>query len=138
MAPSDSDYEPSTPPPPQDKRTRRRTAKALDALQQLPATRAAATVPQRPQNGEAERTQQRLTHDGLPHFPTGRVLLSSEREREPEGSDTGLSQLAVLVASLKETIAQQSSIIANQNKIIEDIRRDRATFQSEQQHLKDQ
>ncbi|KAF9728557.1 zinc knuckle [Paraphaeosphaeria minitans] len=138
MAPSDSDYEPSTPPPPQDKRTRRRTAKALDALQQLPATRAAATVPQRPQNSEAERTQQRLTHDGLPHFPTGRVLLSSEREREPEGSDTGLGQLAVLVASLKETIAQQSSIIANQNKIIEDIRRDRATFQSEQQHLKDQ
>ncbi|KAL5398325.1 hypothetical protein PMIN03_012795 [Paraphaeosphaeria minitans] len=138
MAPSDSDYEPSTPPPPPDKRTRRRTAKALDALQQLPATRAAATVPQRPQNGEAERTQQRLTHDGLPHFPTGRVSLSSEREREPEGRDTGLGQLAVLIASLKETIAQQSSIIANQNKIIEDIRRDRATFQSEQQHLKDQ
>jgi hypothetical protein len=43
----------------------------------------------------------------------------------------------VLIASLKETIEQQSSIIANQNKIIEDIRHDRATFQSEQQHLKD-
>ena len=138
MAPSDSDYEPSTPPPPPDKRTRRRTTKALEALQQLPATRSVATVPQRPQNGEAERTQQRLTHDGLPPFPTGRVSLSSERGREPEGSNTGLGQLTVLIASLKETIEQQSSIIANQNKIIEDIRHDRATFQSEQQHLKDQ
>ena len=142
MAPSDSDYEPSTPPPPPDKRTRRRTTKALEALQQLPATRSVATVPQRPQNGEAERTQQRTqqrtTHDGLPPFPVGRASLSSERGRELEGSDTGLGQLAVLIASLKETIEQQSSIIANQNKIIEDIRRDRATFQSEQQHLKDQ
>lgn len=35
-------------------------------------------------------------------------------------------------------IAQQNSIIANQNKIIEDIRSDRATSQSEQQHFKDQ
>ena len=43
----------------------------------------------------------------------------------------------MLIASLKETIAQQNNIIANQNKIIEDIRSDRATFQSEQQHLKE-
>ena len=124
MAPSDFDYEPSTPPPPPEKRTRRQTTKALEALQPLPAKRAANTAPQRTQrqqNGEAERTQQRLTHDGLPPFPTGRVSLSSERGREPEGSNTGLGQLTVLIASLKETIEQQSSIIANQNKTIGDI-----------------
>lgn len=107
----------TTPPP--DKRTRRRTTKALEALQQLPATRAVATVPQRSQrqqNGDAERTQQhtqqRTTHDGVPPFPIGRASLSSERGRELEGSDTGLGQLAVLIASLKETIEQQSSIIS--------------------------
>ena len=69
-------------------------------------------------------------------MPTGSASLSSERELE--GSNAGLGELAELIASLKETIVQQNSIIANQNKIIEDIRRDRATFQSEQQHLKDQ
>jgi hypothetical protein len=39
--------------------------------------------------------------------------------------------MAVLIASLKETIAQQNNIIANQDKIIKDIRSDRATFRSE-------
>ncbi|KAF2808822.1 uncharacterized protein BDZ99DRAFT_463692 [Mytilinidion resinicola] len=146
MAPSDSDYDPSTPPPAPAKRTRKRTVKALDALQQLPTTRAVpgrpiqiegrATALPLPQNDEPNSTQQHPAHYELPPFPTRHVSISSERA--PEGASAGIGELAELIASLKETIAQQNNIIGNQNKIIEDIRSNRATFQAEQQHLKDQ
>jgi len=147
MAASDSDYNPSTPPPAPAKRTRKRTAKALETetLQQLPTTRAAAqpvqdgsraTALHLTQNDEPDSTQQHRAQDELPPFPTRCVSLSPGRA--PVRGGTGIGELAVLIASLKETIAQQNNIIANQNKIIEDIRSDRATFQSEQQHLKDQ
>ncbi|KAK7177880.1 2-nitropropane dioxygenase [Paraphaeosphaeria sporulosa] len=129
MAASDSDYNPSTPPPAPAKRTRKRTAKALETetLQQLPTTRAAAQP-----NDDPGSTQQHRAQDELP--PSVSLSLG----RAPERGSTGIGELAVLIASLKETITQQSNIIANQNKIIEDIRSDRATFQPEQQHLKDQ
>ncbi|KAF2810548.1 uncharacterized protein BDZ99DRAFT_463106 [Mytilinidion resinicola] len=146
MAPSDSDYDPSTPPPAPAKRTRKRTVKALDALQQLPTTRAVpgrpiqiegrATALPLPQNDEPNSTQQHPAHYELPPFPTRHVSISSERA--PKGASAGIGELAELIASLKETIAQQNNIIGNQNKIIEDIRSNRATFQAEQQHLKDQ
>jgi hypothetical protein len=148
MAASNSDYNPSTPPPAPAKRTRKRTAKALETetetLQQLPTTRAAAqpvqggsraTALQLPQNDEPDSTQQHRAQYELLPIPTGHVSLSPGRA--PERGSTGIGELAVLIASLKETIAQQNNIIANQNKIIEDIRSDRATFQSEQQYLKD-
>jgi len=147
MAASESDYHPSTPPPAPAKRARKRTAKALEneTLQQLPTTRAAAqpvqdgsraTAWQPTQNDEPDGTQQHRTQDKPPPIPNGRVSLPPGRALQ-RGS-AGIGELTVLIASLKETIAQQNSIIANQNRIIEDIRSDRATFQAEQQHLKDQ
>ncbi|KAK7178590.1 hypothetical protein PSPO01_15353 [Paraphaeosphaeria sporulosa] len=141
MAASDSDYHPSTPPPAPAKRTRKRTVKVLETeiLQQLPTIRVAAqpaqggsraTALQLTQN-EPGSTQQHRAQDELP--PSVSLSLG----RAPARGSTGIGELAVLIASLKETITQQNNIIANQNKIIEDIRSDRATFQSEQQHLKD-
>jgi hypothetical protein len=143
MAASDSDYDPSTPPQAPAKRTRKRTAKALEA-QPLATTRTArlaqagsgATASQLPQNDEPANTQRRTTQHELPSFPTRRISLTPDGANG--GGYAGIGELAALIASLKETIAQQNSIIANQNKIIEDIRSDRATFQAEQQHLKDQ
>jgi hypothetical protein len=64
--------------------------------------------------------------DGLPPFPTGRVSISPQ-----EGGNTGLGELVKLIISLKETIAQQSSII-------EDVRAELATVNAEQQYLKSQ
>ncbi|KAF2810838.1 uncharacterized protein BDZ99DRAFT_462145, partial [Mytilinidion resinicola] len=84
MAPSDSDYDPSTPPPAPAKRTRKRTVKALDALQQLPTTRAVpgrpiqiegrATALPLPQNDEPNSTQQHPAHYELPPFPTRHIV----------------------------------------------------------------
>jgi hypothetical protein len=143
MAASDSDYDPSTPPPAPAKRTRKQTAKALEA-QQLPTTRTArlvqagsgATASQLLQNDELANTQRRPTHHELPSFPDRRIPLTPDGATE--GGDARIGEVAVLFASLKEMIVQQNSIIANQNQIIEDIRSDRVTFRAEQQNLKNQ
>ncbi|KAF2738598.1 hypothetical protein EJ04DRAFT_509476 [Polyplosphaeria fusca] len=60
MALSDSDYGPKTPPLAPTKRTRKRTAKALDALQQLPTTR---TLAEQPRQSEGSATAVLLTRD---------------------------------------------------------------------------
>lgn len=91
---------------------------------------------QLPQNDEPANAQQHPTHYELQPLPSRRASLSPEGA--PGGENTGLNELRELIANLKETITQQNNIIANQNRIIEDIRSDRATFQSEQRHLKDQ
>ncbi|KAF2259258.1 hypothetical protein CC78DRAFT_586169 [Lojkania enalia] len=146
MATSDSDHNPSTPPPAPAKRTRRRTTKAPDILQQPPTTRATASrsiqaerraiVLLSPQNEEPNGIQQHPEQHELPLPHTGRVSTSSRQALD--GDSTGIGELAELIASLKQTIVQQNNIIANQNKIIEDIQSDRATFRAEQQNLKDQ
>jgi hypothetical protein len=146
MASSDSDYHPTTPPPAPAKRTRTRTAKALEALQQLPAARALAgpstriegraTAVQLSQNDGSNGTQHHPAHDEPPPSPARGAAAAAGRVRD--GSIGGIGELAELIASLQVTIAQQNSIITNQNRIIEGIRSDHAAFQAEQQHLKDQ
>ena len=143
MAASDSDYDPSTPPPAPAKRTRKQTAKALEA-QQLPTTRitrfvqagSGATTSQVLQDDVPANTQRRTTHHELPAFPNRSISLTPDGVAE--GGDARMGEVAVLFAGLKEMIVQQNSVIANQNRIIEDIRSDRATFLAEQQYLKNQ
>src|SRR4051812_22160092 len=101
MEPSGADHDPSTPPPAPAKRTRKRTAKALDALQRPPTTRAVedqriqtegrVTASSLPENNEPNNTQQHPAHYELPPFPTRRVSIPSERV--PEGASTGIGEL---------------------------------------------
>ncbi|RYP14536.1 hypothetical protein DL765_006312 [Monosporascus sp. GIB2] len=76
------------------------------------------------------------THDGLPPFPTGLVSVSPERTRGT-GDSSRLDEVAELIASLKDTITQQS-IITDQNAIIKSIRSDFTALKAEQQYLKGQ
>ncbi|KAF2258888.1 hypothetical protein CC78DRAFT_548774 [Lojkania enalia] len=112
MATSDSDYNPSTPPPAPAKRTRRRTIKAPDILQQPPTTRATASrsiqaerraiVLLSPQNEEPNGTQQHPEQHELPLPHTGHVWTSSRQALD--GGSTGIGELAELIMSLKQTI----------------------------------
>ncbi|KAF2257999.1 hypothetical protein CC78DRAFT_622174 [Lojkania enalia] len=112
MAISDSDHNPSTLPPAPVKRTRRRTIKAPDILQQPPTTRATASrsiqaerraiVLLLPQNKEPNSIQQYPEQYKLPLPYTGGVSTSS-RQALDSGS-TGIGELAELIASLKQTI----------------------------------
>lgn len=68
----------------------------------------------------------------LPAFPTGRTSAPRERaERDPV-----LEEIVILIASLKETIAEQSRTIANKNDIIETVRKELAAIKAEQEYLK--
>ena len=78
--------------------------------------------------------QQHLEHDDPSPPSTRHTSPSPERPTDRNG----LGELVELIASLKETITQQNSIIAKQNDIIESIRSDRTAFNAEQQYLKDQ
>jgi len=73
-------------------------------------------------------------HDVLPPFPTGRESISPERT----GSSSKLEELVGLVVSLRDTIKEQSSMIANQNRVIESVQSELAAIKAEQQHVKDQ
>jgi hypothetical protein len=57
---------------------------------------------------------------------------------EPLAGIANLDVIARLIASLKDTITKQSTIIENRNKTIEDIRADLIEIKSEQQTLKNQ
>ena len=108
----------ATPAAPPRGRTRKPSAKVLEAQQSL-KTRTIAP---------------RSTQNGLPPFPTASVSVSPERE----GRSTNLEEIARLITNLKEIITQQSSIITNQNSIIESVRTDLVEIKSEQQSLKSQ
>jgi hypothetical protein len=122
----------ATPPPaqpaaPSKGRLKKPSAKVIEAQHSL-RKRTATTAP-------------RPTQDELLPFPTASVSVSPERER----INTSLEEVAVLIANLKETIAQQnsvitnqSSIITNQSSIIESVRADLAEIKSEQRSLKTQ
>ena len=128
MAPLDSDYEPTTPPPaPARGRTRKPSAKVLEAQQSL-RTRTEAPRAARTSHGTV------AAHDVLPPFPTGRESISPERT----GSSSKLEELVGLVVSLRDTIKEQSSMIANQNRVIESVQSELAAIKAEQQHVKDQ
>jgi chromosome segregation ATPase len=57
---------------------------------------------------------------------------------EYEEGSSQLGEAVKLIASLRETIAQQSSIFASQNSIIESVRTNLAAIEVEQQYLKSQ
>ncbi|KAF2175306.1 hypothetical protein K469DRAFT_684000 [Zopfia rhizophila CBS 207.26] len=140
MATSTPNRIPSTPPPAAPRaRARKPSAKVLETQQALrtrttaaqlrqPRTRATASQP----HAEAPSSTQQLADHELPPFPTERDSISLERE----GGRAKLDKVVQLIASLKETIAQQSSIITNQNSIIESIRTDLTAIKAEQQYLK--
>ena len=128
MASADSDYEPSTPPPaPARGRTRKPSAKVLEAQRSL-RTRTDAPRAAQTSHGAA------AAHDGLPPFPTRHESISPERtERRSK-----LEELVGLVVSLRDTIKEQSSMIAGQNRVIESVQSELAAIKAEQQHVKDQ
>jgi len=95
-------------------RTRKPSAKVLEAQQSL-RTR---TIAQRSTQNE----------------PPASAAVAPERE----GRDASLEEVASLIATLKETITQQISIIANQNSVIDSFRADLVEIKSEQQSLKNQ
>ena len=119
MATPTPGLDPSTPPPaPARGRTRKPSAKVLEAQQSLQTrttgpravqTRSDTTASQLAQSDELPSAQQHLTHDKLPPFPTRRVSISPEQE----GGSTGLGEVVKLITSLKEIITQQNNIIAN-------------------------
>lgn len=111
------------------------SARVLEAQQSLgtrttaPRTtrsRSGATILQPTQN-EPPSTAPQGRQNELPPFPTARESVSPERV----GGRTGQGEVVQLIASLKETIVQQSSII-------ESMRTDIAAIKEEQQYLKNQ
>jgi len=108
----------ATPAAPPRGRTRKPSAKVLEAQQSL-KTRTIAP---------------RSTQNGLPPFPIASVSISPERE----GRSTNLEEIARLITNLKEIITQQSSVITNQKSIIKSVRTDLVEIKSEQQSLKSQ
>ncbi|KAH7111319.1 hypothetical protein B0J11DRAFT_619907 [Dendryphion nanum] len=67
-----------------------------------------------------------------------RVFIQNFTLPEQGGGSAKLDEVVQLIASLKETIAQQSSIITNQNSIIESIRTVLTAIKAKQQDLKGQ
>src|SRR4051794_4450918 len=101
MAASTPRRVPITPPPPAQPaappkgRTRKASAKVLEAQQSL---RTRTSAPRSTQNE-----------------PSASAVVVPEREAR----DTNLEEAASLIANLKETITQQINIIANQNSVID-------------------
>lgn len=151
MAYATPDRIPSTPPAaPLRARTKKPSSKVLETQQSLRA---------RTTGGRSTQTEQRTTtpqptpqtilqpvfhhaipiasqaqHPELPVGNTGRASALHERgERDPV-----LKEIVALIASLKETIAEQSRTIANKNDIIETMRTDLAAIKAEQGYLKSQ
>ena len=141
MATSTPERSSATPPlvPPAPKgRARKPSAKVLEAQQSLSTRnstlRSAQNEQQTTVTQPVPRTVSQATQNELPPFPTARVSASPEWE----GRASNLDEFGRLIESLKETIAQQSSIITSQNSIIDSIRTDLTSIKAEQQHLKSQ
>ena len=131
-APSDSDYEPTTPPPaPARGRTKKPSAKVLEAQRSL-RTRTDAPRAAQTSHGAA------AAHDELPPFPTRRETRRETISPERTESSSKLEELVGLVVSLRDTIKEQSSMIAGQNRVIESVQSELAAIKAEQQHVKDQ
>src|SRR6185369_16499555 len=119
MAPSTPERIPSTPPPAPPAlpkgRIRKPSARVLEAQQSLGTrtttlrttrSRAGTTTPQPTQN-EPPSTAPQARQNVLPPSRTARESVSPERV----GGKTGQGEVVELIASLKETMVQQSSII---------------------------
>ncbi|KAH8727344.1 WD40-repeat-containing domain protein [Phaeosphaeriaceae sp. PMI808] len=135
IAPSTPRRDPSTPPAPTRGRTRKPSAKVLEAQQSLRTqttllqtirTRNGTAESQLSQNDE-ETIAVQPRHDKLQSGPTRSLSIL----RKQAGDSSKLERLVELIASLNETIKQQSSVIEN-------IRSDLTTIKAEQQYLKDQ
>ncbi|KAF2176777.1 hypothetical protein K469DRAFT_812479 [Zopfia rhizophila CBS 207.26] len=164
MAVSTPERIPSTPPParpaaPPKGRTRKPSAKVLEAQQSLGTRTTALRSAQSSPGSTASQSTQNDRHrtgNYQPHHKCSakrtainRITIIAERattiphltlihppERKRRSNELG--EVAELIAGLKETIAQQSSVIASQNRIIEGVRTDLAAIKAEQQYLKSQ
>lgn len=106
-------------PPAAPRRTRKPSAKVLEVQQSLgtrtkaqrSAQNEAETIVVRSTQDEPPPDAPQPTQDELPPFPTARAAIYPEHER----GSAKLEEAAKLIAGLKETIAQQSSIIGPQH-----------------------
>ena len=134
MATSTPERISATPPlvPPAPKgRARKPSAKVLETQQALRTRNSTLRSTQSDQQTTVTQTVPRTvpqaTQNELPPFPTARESASPEWE----GRAGSFGEFSRLIESLKETIAQQSSII-------ESIRTDLTSIKVEQQYLKSQ
>ncbi|PVH92755.1 hypothetical protein DM02DRAFT_266394 [Periconia macrospinosa] len=148
MASPTLERDPSTPPPaPHPGRTRKPSAKVLEAQRSLrtrTTTRSQQTgtgtgtaAVQPPHHEEHPNTSQLVQYE-LPAYAAEQSSLPVESG----GQGNVLQQLMDLIVGLRETIAQQSNVIANQNSTMESIRSNMESnmegIKAEQQYLKNQ
>lgn len=137
---------PAPPAAPPKGRTRKPSAKVLETQQSL---RTRTITRQSAQNKEhtfaVRATQQTARLTTKPAAPQATLhklplFLTAERPNLPKrrGGDNSSNKLGRLIASLTETIAQQSRIITSQSSIIKSIRNNLADIKSEQQRFRNQ
>ncbi|KAF2474992.1 uncharacterized protein BDR25DRAFT_311370 [Lindgomyces ingoldianus] len=124
-------------------RTSKPSAKVLEARQSLrprTATRRSAQTEEHTIDVQAtQQTARPTTQPAAPQAPQHELSPSSTAARpglpEREGGDDCSNELGRLIASLTQTIAQQSRIITSQSSIVESVRNDLADIKSEQQRF---
>ncbi|KAF2726415.1 hypothetical protein EJ04DRAFT_557947 [Polyplosphaeria fusca] len=139
---------PTTPPSPSQpvaaskSRIRKPSAKVLEAQQSLRTRTATRRLAQDDEHTIAVRAPQRTGQPAAPQVTQeeapARLIRTRPVLSEGETRVDGSNELARLVASLTETIAQQSRIITAQSSVIENIRNDLAVIRTDQQRFETQ